>query len=302
VTRVHKENFGVFSVHKVWRQLNPEGFAVGRDQVGRLMRKLQLAGARRRKAKRTTVPAKIGERPQDLVERSFTAVAPNRLWVADLTDVSTWSGFCYVAFVVDAFSRYIVGWLVAASLHAELALGALEMAIWCRRSGDLSSLVHHSDRWVQYVAIRYTERLAEAGAVRSVGSCGDSYDNALAETVNGLYKTELIRRRGPWRLFEQFELATAEWGDWWNQRRLHGANGGVPPAEYEEDLYYRQRDASAIAKNSGRLSPSWDKEAMRVVEPARLVAVGCPSLAPRSWRSGRSSCLPQNRADHLRRP
>jgi putative transposase len=246
VARVHKENFGVYGVHKVWRQLNREGLGVGRDRVGRLMAKLQLAGIRRGRVKRTTFPVEAGERAQDLVERAFVAVAPNRLWVADLTYVGTWSGFCYVAFVVDVFSRRIVGWGVAASLHAELALGALEMAIWSRRSDDLSSLVHHSDRGIQYLAIRYTERLAEAGAVRSVGSRGDSYDNALAETVNGLYKTELIRRRGPWRSLEQVELATAEWIEWWNHRRLHGATHDRPPAEYE-DLYYRQCETKEIA-------------------------------------------------------
>jgi len=196
--------------------------------------------------KRTTFPGEISERPQDLVERSFVAAAPNRLWVADLTYVSTWTGFVYVAFVVDVFSRRIVGWRVSASLHAELALDALEMAIWARRAQRLEGLVHHSDRGVQYLAIRYTERLAEAGAVRSVGSRGDSYDNALAETVVGLYKTELIRRRGPWRSLEQVELATAEWVDWWNQRRLHSADGDLPPAEFEE-LYYRQRDTTDVA-------------------------------------------------------
>ena len=246
VARVHKENFSVYGVHKVWRQLNREGLGVGRDRVGRLMAKLQLAGIRRGRVKRTTFPGQVDERAQDLVERAFVAVAPNRLWVADLTYVSTWSGFCYVAFVVDVFSRRIVGWRVAASLHAELALDALEMAIWSRRSDDLSSLVHHSDRGIQYLAIRYTERLAEAGAVRSVGSRGDSYDNALAETVNGLYKTELIRRRGPWRSLEQVELATGEWVEWWNHRRLHGATDDLPPAEYE-DLYYRQRDTNEVA-------------------------------------------------------
>ena len=246
VARVHEENYGVYGARKVWRQLNREGFGVGRDRVGRLMSNLQLAGIRRGKAKRTTFPGEVAERPQDLVDRVFMAVTPNRLWVADLTYVSTWSGFVYVAFVVDAFSRRIVGWRVSASLHAELALDALEMAIWSRRAEDLSNLVHHSDRGVQYLAIRYTERLAEAGAVCSVGSRGDSYDNALAETVVGLYKTELIRRRGPWRTLEQVELATAEWVGWWNHRRLHGAAGHVPPAEYEE-LYYRQRDTSGVA-------------------------------------------------------
>ncbi len=246
IARVHKDNYGVYGAHKVWRQLNREGFEVGRDRVRRLMRKLQLVGVRRGTVKRTTLPSEVTERPQDLVERSFVASAPNRLWVADLTYVSAWPGFVYVAFVVDAFSRRIVGWRVSSSLRAELALDALEMAIWSRRSADLGGLVHHSDRGVQYLAIRYTERLAEEGAVRSVGSRGDSYDNALAETVVGLYKTELIRRRGPWRSLEQVELATAEWVDWWNQRRLHSAAGDAPPAEYEE-LYYRQCDKTDVA-------------------------------------------------------
>jgi len=246
IARVHKDNYGVYGAHKVWRQLNREGFEVGRDRVRRLMRKLQLVGVRRGTVKRTTLPGEVTERPQDLVERSFVASAPNRLWVADLTYVSAWPGFVYVAFVVDAFSRRIVGWRVSSSLRAELALDALEMAIWSRRSADLGGLVHHSDRGVQYLAIRYTERLAEEGAVRSVGSRGDSYDNALAETVVGLYKTELIRRRGPWRSLEQVELATAEWVDWWNQRRLHSAAGDAPPAEYEE-LYYRQCDKTDVA-------------------------------------------------------
>jgi putative transposase len=246
IARVHDDNFGVYGAHKVWRQLNREGIEVGRDRIRRLMRRLQLAGVRRGKVKRTTFPGEISERPQDLVERSFVAAAPNRLWVADLTYVSTWTGFVYVAFVVDVFSRRIVGWRVSASLHAELALDALEMAIWSRRAQQLEGLVHHSDRGVQYLAIRYTERLAEAGAVRSVGSRGDSYDNALAETVVGLYKTELIRRRGPWRSLEQVELATAEWVDWWNQRRLHSADGDLPPAEYEA-FYYRQRDTTEVA-------------------------------------------------------
>jgi len=233
IERVHKENFGVYGIEKVWRQLHREGIGVGRDRVARLMRELNLEGAVRGQRKRTTVAGELDERPADLVDRNFRAPAPNRLWVADLTYVSTWSGFVYVAFIIDAFSRSIVGWRVSDSLRAELALDALEMAIWVRRNQELEGLVHHSDRGAQYLAIRYTERLADAGAVRSVGSRGDSYDNALAETVVGLYKTELIRRRGPWRTLEQVELATAEWVDWWNRRRLHSAADYLPPAEYE---------------------------------------------------------------------
>jgi len=207
---------------------------------------LDLSGVVRGKKTRTTIPDELSPRPADLVERNFTAAAPNRLWVSDLTYVSTWTGFVYVAFVIDVFSRSIVGWRVSNSLHAELALDALEMAIWQRQQHDLTGLIHHSDRGVQYLAIRYTERLADAGAMRSVGSRGDSYDNALAEAVNGLYKAEVIRKRGHWRSLEQVELATAEWVDWWNHRRLHSAIDDMPPAEYEA-LYYQQRAAAAAA-------------------------------------------------------
>ena len=245
IGRIHDTHFGVYGVRKLWRQLRREGEAVGRDQVGRLMRALGLAGATRSKRIRTTKPAAVEQRPADLVERVFTASTPNRLWVADLTYVWTRAGFVYTAFVVDAFSRAIVGWRVAASLRAELALDALEMAIWSRRDADLSGLVHHSDRGVQYLSIRYTERLAEAEAVGSVGSRGDSYDNALAETVNGLYKAELINRHGPWRSVEAVELATARWVHFWNTDRLHSACGDVPPAEFE--AAYHQRLATTEA-------------------------------------------------------
>jgi putative transposase len=247
VLRVWKDNYEVYGAEKVWRQLRREGFDVGRDRVARLMRALGIAGMVRGKPKRTTVPAPAGERPADLVRRDFSAPAPNRLWVADVTYVSTWSGFCYTAFVTDVFSRRIVGWRVAASLRADLALDALEMGIWARGDEDLGALVHHSDRGVQYLAIRYTQRLAECGALASVGSKGDSFDNALAETVNGLYKAELIRRRGPWRGVEQVELATAAWVDWWNHRRLHTACGGIPPAEFEADYHRMMREAHLAA-------------------------------------------------------
>ena len=246
IARVHLENFGVYGVEKVWKQLLREGFEVGRDRVGRLMSAMALVGVVRGKHKRTTVPADTDVRPMDLVARVFKAVAPNLLWVADLTYVSTWAGTVYVSFVIDAFSRRIVGWRVSSTLRTDLALDALEMAIWTRGSRTLDGLVHHSDRGVQYLSIRYTERLAEAGAVRSVGSRGDSYDNALAESVVGLFKTELIRMRGPWRTLERVELATAEWVNWYNNRRLHSANGDLPPAEYEA-AYYAQRDRSAVA-------------------------------------------------------
>jgi putative transposase len=247
IERVHKENFGVYGTEKVWRQLNREAMPVGRDRVNRLMREMDLAGVVRGKSKRTTIPGDLAARPADLVDRKFTAPAPNRLWVADLTYVWTRTGFVYTAFVIDAFSRYIVGWRVSASLHADLALDALEMALWQRRPQELDGLVHHSDRGVQYLAIRYTERLAEAGVVNSVGSKGDSYDNALAETVHGLYKTELINRRGPWRGAGHVELATGEWVDWWNHRRLHGAADNLPPAEYEALHYQRLAEADEVA-------------------------------------------------------
>ena len=197
------------------------------------MGELGLQGVIRGKAKRTTTPAEpAGPRPADLVQRRFTAPAPNQLWVADLTYLRTWSGFCYAAFVIDAYSRMLVGWQLATHLRTDLALDALEMAIW-HRQAQLDGLVHHSDRGGQYLSIRYTERLADAGAACSVGSRGDSFDNALAETTIGLYKTELIRRRGPWRGLDDLELATLEWVDWYNHRRLHSACGHRPPAEHE---------------------------------------------------------------------
>ena len=245
IARIHAAHFSVYGVRKAWRVLRREGIEVGRDRVGRLMRALGLAGATRIKRIRTTRPAALSQRPADLVERVFSAPAPNRLWVADLTYVWTRTGFVYAAFVVDAFSKAIVGWRVAASLRAELALDALEMAIFAR-GPDLAGLVHHSDRGVQYLAIRYTERLAEAEAVGSVGSRGDSYDNALAETVNGLYKAELINRHGPWRTVEEVELATARWVHFWNTTRLHGACGDIPPAEVEA-AYHQLRSTTEAA-------------------------------------------------------
>jgi putative transposase len=246
VARVYEENQSVYGAKKLWTQLNREGIAVGRDRVTRLMRALGLFGEVRGKTWPTTFPSETGPRPVDLVDRKFEAAAPNRLWVADLTYVSTWAGVAYTAFVTDVFSRYIVGWKVAKSLKAELALDALEMAIWNRNPIDLEGLVHHSDRGVQYLSIRYTERLAEEGAVCSVGSRGDSYDNALAESVNGLYKTEVIRKQGPWKSFEQLELATARWVDWYNKRRLHSSIGMMPPTEFEQ-LYYEKRNKASDA-------------------------------------------------------
>jgi putative transposase len=241
IRRVHAANYGVYGARKVWRQLQREGIEVARCTVERLMRADGLTGVIRGKTRRTTTPAALAARPGDLLDRDFTAPAPNRRWVADITYVATWSGFVYVAFITDLFSRRIVGWRASTSLRADLALDALEQAIWARgREGaDLAGLIHHSDRGVQYLAIRYTERLAEIGAVGSVGSVGDSYDNAAAESLIGLFKTELIRRRGPWRGLDQVELETLEWVDWFNNRRLHSACGDVPPAEYEQQ-HYRQ--------------------------------------------------------------
>jgi putative transposase len=246
ITRVHAEHFGVYGARKVWRQLHREGISVARCTVERLMRELGLEGVRRGKAHKTTTPAAAATRPTDLVERDFSATRPNQLWVADLTYVATWSGFVYVAFIVDAFSRFLVGWQASRSLRTDLALDALEMAIWSRR-GELAGLVHHSDRGSQYLAIRYTERLAEAGAVTSVGSRGDSFDNALAETIIGLYKTELIRRRGPWRGLDEVEYATLEWVDWFNHRRLLEPIGHIPPAEFEA-AYHQREDPSRTAR------------------------------------------------------
>ncbi len=244
---VHEGNFSVYGVRKVWHQLRREDVEVGRDHVGRLMAELGLCGVTRTKKVRTTNPAPVSERPADLVDRVFTATAPDRLWVADLTYVWTRGSFCYTAFVIDAFSRRIVGWRVSSSLRTDLALDALEMAIWSRGDRALTGLVHHSDRGGRYLAIRYTERLEDAGAIGSVGSKGDSYDNALAETVNGLYKAELINRRGPWRSVEQVELETAAWVHWWNAQRLHGACGDIPPAEYEAAYWADQQVATLAA-------------------------------------------------------
>jgi putative transposase len=242
IARVHAEQFGVYGARKVWRQLHREGISVARCTVERLMGELHLQGVRRGKTRRTTTPDATAPCPADLVDRNFSATRPNQLWVADLTYVATWSGFVYVAFIIDAFSRFLVGWQASRSLRTDLALDALEMAIW-RRQARLEGLVHHSDRGGQYLSIRYTERLAEAGAVTSVGSRGDSYDNALAETIIGLYKTELIRRRGPWRGLDEVEYATLEWVDWFNHRRLLEPIGHLPPTEFEA-AYHRREDLS----------------------------------------------------------
>lgn len=245
IRRVWDDNRQVYGVRKVWQQLRREGHAVARCTVQRLMRQLGLRGVvRGRKVKTTTRPDTAAVRAPDLVTRDFGATRPNQLWVADLTYVATWRGFAYVAFVIDVFARRIVGWRVSSSLRSDLALDALEQALYDRPLGAAERLVHHSDRGVQYVSIRYTERLAEAGIEPSVGSTGDSYDNALAESVIGLYKTEEIYRRGPWKGVEEVEFATLEWVAWYNTRRLLEPLGYVPPDEFER-AYYRHQPASA---------------------------------------------------------
>ncbi len=244
IQRVHAESFDLYGARKVWRQLNREHIPVARCTVERLMGDLGLQGVVRGCKRRTTMGDETAQRPLDLVNREFQATRPNQLWVADFTFVSTWSGVVYVAFVIDVFARRIVGWRVAGSMRTDLVLDALEQALWSRR--DTDGLVHHSDRGSQYLSIRYTERLAEVGAVPSVGGVGDSYDNALAETIIGLYKTEVIRHRGPWRHIDAVEYATLEWVDWFNHRRLLEPIGNVPPAELEM-VYYRQQEESAIA-------------------------------------------------------
>jgi transposase InsO family protein len=245
IRRIWEENFRVYGVRKVWRQMNREGIKVARCTVERLMRDLGLAGAVRGRKFKTTIADDTTARPADLVCREFTASGPNQLWVSDLTYVATWQGFVYVAFVIDVFSRMIVGWRVSRSLRTDLALDALEQALWARP--DTHRLVHHSDRGVQYLSIRYTERLAEAGIEPSVGSVGDSYDNALAESVIGLYKTEVVRRRGPWRNLETVEFATLEWVDWFNNRRLLEPIGNIPPAEREEKFYIGLETPALVA-------------------------------------------------------
>ena len=248
IERIHAANYGVYGARKVWLALNREGVAVARCTVERLMGELGLAGAVRGEAKRTTLADPTAARPADLVSRQFGPAAPNRLWVADLTYVSTWSGFAYVAFVTDAYARRILGWRVAATMATSMVLDSIEQAIWTRqREGvfDLKDVIHHTDRGSQYTSIRCTERLAEAGIQPSVGAVGSSYDNALAETINGLYKTELIKPRKPWPTIEEVELATAEWVDWFNRRRLYEYCGDIPPVDLEAAYYAQHRRPAA---------------------------------------------------------
>jgi transposase InsO family protein len=246
IQRVWEENFRVYGVRKVWRQLNRESIKVPRCTVARLMRDLGLQGAVRGRKIRTTVADDALARPLDRVNREFQASRPNALWVADLTYVATWRGFVYVAFIIDVFARRIVGWRVSSSLQTDIALDALEQALVDRGVDEKMELIHHSDRGVQYLSIRYTDRLAEVGIAPSVGSVGDSYDNALAETINGLFKTEVIRQQGPWRNIENVEFATLSWVDWFNHRRLLEPIGNIPPAELEA-AYYEQLEGSAMA-------------------------------------------------------
>ena len=245
IERVWHEHNAVYGARKVWRQLRREGFTVARCTVERLMRALGLEGVRRGACCRTTIPSILADKPLDLVNRQFHATRPNQLWVADITYVSTWTGFVYVAFVIDVFARFIVGWRVSRSLQTHIVMDALEQALWAR--GKPTDLIHHSDRGCQYLSIRYTERLSEAGIKASVGSVGDSYDNALAETINGLYKTEVIRHKGPWKGIDGVERATLEWVNWFNNRRLLEPIGHIPPAEYENTYYQQFEEWAKVA-------------------------------------------------------
>jgi transposase InsO family protein len=247
ITRVFAENFAVYGARKVWRQLVREGTSVARCTVERLMKEMGLQGVIRGKPVRTTISDKAAPCPLDHVNRQFRALRPNALWVSDFTYVATWTGVVYVAFIIDTFARRIVGWRASRTAHTSFVLDALEQALHDRRPVHRGGLVHHSDRGSQYVSIKYTERLAEAGIEPSVGSVGDSYDNALAETINGLYKAEVIHRRGPWRNFESVEFATLEWVDWFNHRRLLEPIGNIPPAEAEERYYAMLDDQAAAA-------------------------------------------------------
>jgi transposase InsO family protein len=245
IQRVYNDNQQVYGARKVWRQLKREGFKVARCTVERLMQDLGLQGVVRGKPKRTTISDDQDPKPLDLVNREFRADRPNQLWVSDFTYVSTWAGFVYVAFVIDVFSRMIVGWRASRQMNTDLTLDALEQALWARRvKGDL---IHHSDRGSQYLSIRYTERLADAGIEASVGSVGDAYDNALAETINGLYKTEVIHHRGPWKSFDAVEYATLNWVHWFNNKRLLEPIGNIPPAEFEQAYYTGQSSPALVA-------------------------------------------------------
>ncbi len=244
IQRVWDTNFQVYGAHKIWRQMHRDGHAIARCTVERLMRRLGIEGVRRGKRIKTTVADKTRACPLDLVNRQFHADRPNRLWLADFSYVSTWQGWLYVAFIIDAYAKRIVGWKTSSSMTTDFVLDALEQALYARRPQPADGLVHHSDRGSQYLAIRYTDRLVEAGIRPSVGSTGDAYDNALAETVNGLYKTELIHRQVPWKTKAAVELSTLNWVSWYNRQRLLGPIGDIPPAEAEQ-RYHERLEAQA---------------------------------------------------------
>jgi putative transposase len=246
IERVWRANLQVYGADKVWRQLNREGIAVARCTVERLMRRQGLRGVMRGKVVRTTVSDSKAPCPLDRVNRQFKADRPNQLWVSDFTYVSTWQGWLYVAFVIDVYARCIVGWRVSRSMQTDFVLDALEQALYARQPSPEETLIHHSDRGSQYVSIRYSERLAQAGIEPSVGSKGDSYDNALAETINGLYKAEMIHRRAPWKTKESVELATLEWVAWFNHHRLLEPIGYIPPAEAEANYYKKLASQAAL--------------------------------------------------------
>lgn len=289
IQKIWDANHQVYGPRKVWKQLRREGHDVARCTVERLMRGMGLRGASRGRAWVITTRAEAAaDRPADRVERQFTATRPNQLWVADFTYVATWRGFVYVAFVIDVFARRIVGWRVSSSLATDFVLDALEQAIYDRCGAGASHLIHHSDRGTQYVSMRYTERLADAGIEPSVGSRGDSYDNALAESVIGLFKTEVIQRKGPWRYLEAVEFATLDWVDWFNTRRLLEPIGYVPPAEYEAQYYAairrqpRGEDASAAVMRSDADAPH--RSGSRVHEVVhRAMHQPAPTDDRRSW-------------------
>lgn len=247
IRRVHADNFAVYGPRKVWLVLNREGIPVARCTIERLMKTDGLAGAVRGKVKRTTI-AGVGPKPADLVNRNFEPLAPNRLWVADFTYVSTWAGWTYVAFVIDAYARRILGWRTATSMTADLVLDAVEQAIWTRQQegrDDFTALVTHHDHGSQYLSLAHSQRLADAGITPSVGAVGSSYDNALAESINGLYKTEAIRRQGPWKNVDAVEIATATWVEWYNHRRLNEYCGDMPPVVLEQAHYAQQQPSAA---------------------------------------------------------
>jgi putative transposase len=314
IQRLHEANYGVYGIRKMHAELNRQGLPVARCTVQRLMRAAGLRGIARTKTPRTTFGTTVLDGRPDLVERDFTASAVNQLWVADLTYVRTFAGWVYAAFVLDVFSRRIVGWQVSLSLHTDLALDALQMGIWTRqRAGhDLAGLVHHSDRGVQYGAVRYTERLAQAKAVASVGTVGDSYDNAMAEAFNSLFKAELVRNKGPWRSIDDLEVAVAEYIDWYNHRRLHGEIGLVPPVEYEHlhpgehpaaaDNYLstkagtRQGRSSAAARPRSHSTTSLSLRRFSACLSSSSSPADVSRTRPRTWQMAR----PHTRPGHLR--